>query len=120
MSRGKVVATDSVDNLTRRFSGGDKIVLQVEGDLDALRAALAAVPGVEELVILEDSTAPTSWRCEIAGPTDVDLRPRLASVVVQGGWQLLGMSRTELSLEDIFLRLTDENDEFDTESTRAA
>lgn len=127
MSRGNVVATDSVDALTRRFSGHDQIVLQVRGDGDRLRQALGDVPGIDRLVLIDDPVNADTWRCELTGPTDRDVRPELAQLVVEGGWELLGMSRTELSLEEIFLRLTEadsdndnDNDNEEETDTRAA
>ncbi len=121
MNRGKVVATDTVENLTRKFSGGDKIVLSVRGDVDALRRAFKAVAGVQQVRIVEEPQAPECWRCEVVGPTAIDLRPDLAAIVVNAGWELLGLGRTELGLEEVFLRLTeDKNDDTDEETTRVA
>lgn len=120
MNRGLVVATDSVDNLSHRFKGGEKTVLQVRGDIDVLRGALSSFIGVDEVVILEDTTASECWRCEVTGPPDQDIRPQLASLIVNGGWELVGLSRTELSLEEIFLRLTEDGDETNEEDSRAA
>ncbi len=120
MNRGRVVATGSVADLAQRFEGGDKIVLQARGDLDALRAAIRSVSGVQQVVILEDPAVPEGWRCEIVGPTKVDIRPQLAAAIVKGGWELIGLSRTELSLEEIFLRLTEGDEEPNEESSQAA
>jgi len=106
MSRGSVVATDSVTALTRRFSGHEQVVLQVRGDADAIRRAVGTVPGVGDVTMIDDPM-PGVWRCEIDGPTDEDIRPRLAAMVVNSGWELVGLTRTELSLEEIFLRLTE-------------
>ena len=112
--RGKVVATDTVEALTRQFSGGQKIVLQARGDVDAMRRALQAVVGADNVALVDD-TEPGCWRCEVDTSADRDLRAQLAAAIVNGGWELIGMSRTELSLEQVFLRLTEEPDSDDVD-----
>jgi len=112
--RGKVVATDTVEALTRQFSGGEKIVLQARGDVDAMRRALQAVVGADNVAMVDD-TEPGCRRCEVDTSADRDLRAQLAAAIVNGGWELIGMSRTELSLEQVFLRLTEEPDSDDVD-----
>ncbi len=119
MNRGRVVASDSAAALARRFSGGGRVVVQVRGDVDALRRALKSVAGVEQVLVLEDPADPQVWRCEVSGPTDADIRPQLAAVVVNGGWELLGLQRLELGLEEIFLRLTEQAGDADRDSRAA-
>src|SRR4029078_13059558 len=46
INKGKVVAVDTPDNLTERLRGSETMFVQVEGDEEAAKAALAAVPGV--------------------------------------------------------------------------
>lgn len=120
MNRGNVVATDSVENLTRRFAGAERVEMQVRGPRDAVERALRGVDGVAELEVLEDVN-PDVWRLQITGPDDHDIRPQLATTVVNGGWQLLGLNLNELSLEEIFLLLTEEptNDDADADSVAA-
>jgi ABC-2 type transport system ATP-binding protein len=107
MSRGNVIAADAVDALTQRFSSHQQIVLHVRGDGDELRDTIGRIDGVERLVLSNDPGKVDTWRCELTGPIDRDVCPQLARLVVEGGWDLLGMTRTELSLEEIFLRLTE-------------
>ena len=113
--RGKLVATDTVEALTRRFSGGQQIVLRVRGDVDAIRRALHAVAGADRVALVDD-TEPGCWRCEVATDAEGDLRAQLAATIVQGGWELLGLSRADLTLEQIFLRLTEEPDHDELET----
>ena len=86
--KGTVVATDTVEALTKRFSGGQQIVLQVRGEVDAMRRSLQAVAGTDSVSLVDD-TEPGCWRCEVATPADRDLRSQLAAAIVNGGWSLL-------------------------------
>ena len=47
-------------------------------------------------------------------PEEQDLRSSLMKAIVQGGWTILSMGTMDMSLEDIFLQLTTE-EEFDEE-----
>ena len=100
--RGKLVAEDTPKNLTARLRGAERIGLLVSGDGAALKRALSAVPGVQSV------EAGESGRYEIAVAPGQDVRAQLASAVVKGGWGLLEMAPVGMSLEEIFLQLTQE------------
>jgi ABC-2 type transport system ATP-binding protein len=99
---GKLVAEDTPQNLGERLRSVERIGLQVAGDSAALAKTLAAVPGVQEVKAVADG------RFEIAVTPGQDIRAQLAAAVVRGGWGLLELSRVGMSLEEIFLQLTQE------------
>lgn len=109
MSQGRVVASDSVQRLSERFIGVGKVRLLARGPLDALHDAVRAVDGVDGLTDHQDP-ATGAWRLEITGPPDSELRPRIAAAVVEAGHELLALEHEELSLEAIFLRLTEDDE----------
>src|SRR6185295_1483862 len=47
---GRIIAEDTADGLTRRLRGSNETRLRVAGPRDAVLPALAAVPGVDEIV----------------------------------------------------------------------
>lgn len=100
--RGKLVAEDTPKNLSARLRGSERIGLLVSGDGAALQQALSAVPGVQSVEAGENG------RYEIAVAPGQDVRAQLASTVVQGGWGLLELAPVGMSLEEIFLQLTQE------------
>ena len=100
--RGKLVAEDTPKNLGARLRGAERIGLQVTGDGAKLQKALAAVPGVQSVQVVNDG------RYEVAVTPGQDLRAQLAETVVKGGWGLLELAPVGMSLEEIFLQLTDE------------
>jgi ABC-2 type transport system ATP-binding protein len=100
--RGKLVAEDTPKNLGARLRGAERIGLQVSGDGQAVTKALSAVPGVQEV-----KTA-AQGRYEVAVAPDQDVRAQLAATIVKGGWGLLEMAPVGMSLEEIFLQLTEE------------
>jgi ABC-2 type transport system ATP-binding protein len=100
--RGKLVAEDTPKNLSARLRGAERIGLQITGDGAKLQKALAAVPGVQSVQVVNDG------RYEVAVTPGQDVRAQLAETVVKGGWGLLELAPVGMSLEEIFLQLTDE------------
>jgi len=100
--RGKLVAEDTPQNLGERLRHVERIGLQVAGDGAALTKALTAVPGVV------DVKADVDGRYEVEVTPGQDIRAQLAATIVKGGWGLLELSRIGMSLEEIFLQLTQE------------
>jgi len=109
ISKGKLVATDSVENLTRRLRGAEVIAVEVEGrdselDADLVRQRLEQVPGVSRVVSKEGG----GNRCafEVESLQGRLIRPDLARAVIETGWDLTELRSVAFSLEEIFLQLT--------------
>ena len=100
--RGKLVAEDTPKNLGTRLRGSERIGLRVSGDGATLKRALAAVPGVLSVEVEADE------RYLVSTAPGQDVRAQLAATVVKGGWGLLELAPVGMSLEEIFLQLTQE------------
>ena len=106
INKGRVVAIDTPDNLTRRLRGAETMFVQVDGArASEAAAALAKVPGV---VRVEPADNAAAGAFEIESEKGRDVRRELAKAVVLGGHDLLELRPTRVSLEDIFLSLTTE------------
>jgi ABC-2 type transport system ATP-binding protein len=111
INKGRVVAEDTPENLTRRLRGSATMFVQVDGDRAAeAQAALARVDGVARVTSAND--AGTAF--EIESETGRDVRRELARAVIGGGWGLLELRPMRLSLEDVFLSLTTEERQEET------
>ena len=109
IANGKVVARDSVENLTSRLRGAETVAVEVEprsGDLDsaAVQAKLEQVSGVSR-VVLKDSKVGRS-HFEVESLQGRSVRAELARAVIESGWNLNELRGVNVSLEDIFLQLT--------------
>jgi ABC-2 type transport system ATP-binding protein len=108
ISRGRIVAVDTPKNLIGQLRGGDRTRLDVRGPLGEILPrlrGLAGVTGVRELEPAEGHV-----RIEVESGRGADLRPVLARTVVEGGWDLLEMQAATMSLEDIFIELTTQDE----------
>ena len=109
INKGKLVATDSVQNLTRRLRGVETVALEVEGrdgGLESTRVQqrLEQVSGVSRVVFKD--TKDGRQRFEVESLQGRHIRADLARAVVESGWNLHELHAVALSLEEIFLQLT--------------
>jgi ABC-2 type transport system ATP-binding protein len=107
INKGKLVATDTVDNLTNRLRGAEAVAVEVEaagaGD-GQVRQRLEQVSGVSKVVPKEARNG--RLRFEVESLQGRHIRPDLARAVVESGWGLHDLHPVALSLEEIFLQLT--------------
>jgi ABC-2 type transport system ATP-binding protein len=105
INKGKVVAIDTPENLTGRLQGAQSLYVQVDADSNAdVGAALDAVPGVSAVHVADQRNTVTGFEVECL--RDRDIRRDLARAVVSNGWGLLELRPLRMSLEEIFLQLT--------------
>jgi len=109
IAKGKLVATDSVSNLTNRLRGSEAVAVEVEardGVIDpvVVRQRLEQVPGVSRVIIKE--TREKRHGFEVESLQGRPVRAELARTVVEAGWNLNELRPLALSLEEIFLQLT--------------
>jgi gliding motility-associated transport system ATP-binding protein len=109
INKGKLVATDTVQNLQARARGVESIVLEVEGRGGALDPAviqhrLETVSGVSRVVFKEKLEQRSIF--EVESLKDRFIRGDLARAVVESGWNLNELRPSSMSLEEIFLQLT--------------
>ena len=109
ISKGKLVATDSVNNLQKRASGAESIVMEIAGrngalDSGLVQARLEKIPGVSKVLLKETKQARSSF--EVETKKDHFVRGDLARAVVESGWDLNELRPSAVSLEEIFLQLT--------------
>ena len=109
ISQGKLVAIDSVANLTNRLRGSESVALEVESangtpNPSDVQQRLEQVSGVSRVVLKDSKDGKLAFEVEsLQGRV---IRSELARSVVNSGWNLSELRAVGLSLEDIFLELT--------------
>jgi len=104
INKGKVVAEDTPDNLTRRLRGAGALRVDVRGDAAAATDALRGVTGVLSVRARAESSEATTLEVEAEAGRDV--RADIARAIVARGLDLLALQQVGMSLEEIFLHLT--------------
>lgn len=104
INKGRVVAVDTPDNLTHQLKGSASLYIQVEHAPDTAVDVLQAVPGVERVSVADRHQAFVGF--EIESQPNRDIRREIARTVVDRGWGLVELRPMRMSLEEIFLQLT--------------
>ena len=106
INKGKVVAVDTPANLTLRLKGSDTIYMQVVAPAEAVQAALGGIAGVQRIGVAQKPDG--ILEIEVDSEPNRDLRRELATTVVGLGWGLLELRPMRMGLEDIYLKLTED------------
>jgi ABC-2 type transport system ATP-binding protein len=105
ISRGRIVASDSPDNLTKRILGVGRLALRVAGPRAAVVEAVSAVKGVRDVKALDPVEAGTTELVVEADP-DTDIRRDVFQALAKQKQPILMMRSHDITLEEIFLQLT--------------
>lgn len=105
ISKGKIVASDTLENISKNISGTTTIVTRIEGKLDDVTSIISSIDGVNSV---------TSKPCVDEGANDYkistnegfDIRKPLFFALSEKQFPILLLSKQTLSLEDVFLQLT--------------
>jgi len=107
INRGKIVAEDSPGNLQAQLAGAERLIVAARASTEQLVQLLGALPGISSV-----RPGDREGEIEIATVPGKDLRPVVARTIVEAGVDLMELRSSGLSLEQIFLQLTrEENDE---------
>jgi ABC-2 type transport system ATP-binding protein len=108
ISKGKLVKTDSVENLKNRSAFMIQVSTAGLADEMTVRQRLEQVANVSK-VLDRESNDRERLEFEVESLTGSDVRPDVARAVVHAGWNLLEM-KSSITLEGIFLELTGANE----------
>ncbi|MEA4815606.1 MAG: ABC transporter ATP-binding protein [Lachnospiraceae bacterium] len=107
ISGGKLLAVDTPENLSKRLSGGNTLVARIKGDKNKAADIINSMPGIISLVSkghIEEGS--TDFVIEVE--ENIDIREALFKLVYENGLSLLILKAKELTLEEIFLQVTEE------------
>jgi ABC-2 type transport system ATP-binding protein len=123
INKGKLVATDSVNNLQNRARGVGSVRVEIAArtgalDVATVRQRLEKVPGVSRVLFKESRNTASIF--EVEGQHDQAIRGDLARAVVESGWDLNELRSAAVSLEEVFLQLTGSEPAAQSSSAAAA
>jgi ABC-2 type transport system ATP-binding protein len=100
INRGQIVAEDTPSGLQARLTGADRVSVKIRGEAVDLVPILSPLPGVLSTNLTNESEV------EISMSAGQDIRPEIARQIINNGFDLLQMQSSNLSLEEIFMQLT--------------
>ena len=107
ISKGRLVASDTPENLTALMDGAASLRLVVHASGEEAAAVLDGVEGIAAYELFPDEDG---VRAMLKPAEGQDLRERLFCAFARAERPILEMSRERASLEDVFLELTAQDD----------
>jgi ABC-2 type transport system ATP-binding protein len=113
INRGKVVATNTPENLMTQLTGGSGYELEIEGEAALAKQVLQNISGVSlvESIPTSGSHHPASTDrayLRVISQPGTEPGKDIVTTMVRAGFPLHEMRRVSATLEDVFLQLTTE------------
>jgi ABC-2 type transport system ATP-binding protein len=105
ISKGKIAATGTPDELSRKLSLGNKLLLRVKGAKAGIVEMIKEIPEVSS-VREQGVREPNTVDVLVEAKDEIDIREKLFTKLSQKGAPILMMKNMDLTLEDIFLQVT--------------
>lgn len=105
ISRGRIAAVNTTDNLSKEFTRSSKMQITAEGPGKDILQKVRMIPGIKKAELLgEKLKGVVTFTIESDSETDV--RKPLFFEMARNSWPMLEMRSLDLTLEDIFLQVT--------------
>ena len=102
---GEIAAVDSLEALTARLHKGDRLLLRLRQTNEGIVDKLRALDKVTDVTLQEDGLFTIG--CE----PHADIQDAVARLALDNGWGIVELKPASMTLEDIFLKLTLEENE---------
>lgn len=106
ISKGRLVAQDTPENLERLFSGREYLRLEARGSLQEIKESLSNVNKIEDTVFLKKEE--DLYEIRVTPKRGIDLREELFFAFAKRNLPLLTLYEESGSLEDVYLSLIQE------------
>ena len=104
ISKGKLVASDTPENLERYLGESGLIEIETRTEASKVKEVLKNVPGIEKVLLKTDASGITSG--QIREKRGQDIREELFTTFAEKKMPLLKLNPVQVSLEDVFMELT--------------
>lgn len=105
INKGKIAADDTLENLTKSVSSINRMTVRLDGAREEVLAAIRNLPGVKS-VRADMEREGGIFDYEIVLEENADIRVMINEMCREHGWSIYKMASDEMTLEDIFMRIT--------------
>ena len=105
INHGIIAAHDTAENLSKNLSTDHRIIARIEGPREEIVRAVRDIDGIK-YCRADMEREPGVYEYEMEAEPDMDIRRDLFRVVSENGWVLLSERSAEMTLEDLFLKIT--------------
>ncbi|MBQ8954520.1 MAG: ATP-binding cassette domain-containing protein [Clostridia bacterium] len=110
INQGKIVAQDSLDNLTKNISDSSRFRLRIAGPEREVYKIIREIPGTRSVDEMGTKEA-DSYDFLVEADRNADIRRPLFNQMSKLGYPILMLRPMDIELEDIFLQLTNDKGE---------
>lgn len=110
ISKGRLVANDSLQALEEKYTGSHNLVVLTRASEQAALSVVSGIAGIESASCAPSAEAGVS-QLTLTYPGDKDFREEVYHAFRQSPYPILSMVHSQTTLEDIFLELTAAGDE---------
>jgi ABC-2 type transport system ATP-binding protein len=107
LNRGKIAADGTTEELSHILTGDNKITARIAGSASDVLRNVKDLEGIKSVISLGPKESGTTDFL-IETKENVDIRKPLFHLLSEKNWPLMGLKTSELSLEEIFLKITDD------------
>ena len=107
IDKGRLVASDSPENLSKLIAGDNSLELTIKGREEDIRKAFDMVENIQE-VIYHDSLVKGACDVTVKVSGEQDIRENIFFALAEMKCPILKMQSGNMSLEEVFLKLTDD------------
>lgn len=107
IAKGQLVASDTPENLSKLMLGSNTVTCTVHGTRKQLVPALNALDAKE--IQYENTPNEEQIKVKITTEKDKDIREELFYALAKANCPILELTSSSMSLEDVFLELTDDS-----------
>lgn len=107
IDKGRLVASDSPENLSKLMAGDNSLELTIKGREEDIRKAFDMVENIQE-VIYHDSLVKGACDVTVKVSGEQDIRENIFFALAEMKCPILKMQSGNMSLEEVFLKLTDD------------
>lgn len=119
INHGKLVASDTTENLSKMTLGSNTLELTIKGTKEEVNKLVSPLEMIRELEWIQ-SEEEDCVNLKITTEERTDIREQLFYLMAEHKLPILKMESTRISLEDIFLELTEEGNEVVQEDSSEA
>ena len=106
INKGKIIAEDTPENLAQQMSGKNRHIARIEGDKESIESAISQVDGIDRFEYkgtFEDGSMDYIITCK----NGADIRKTFLRTLTNADLSVLMFKSYDVSLEDIFITLTE-------------
>ncbi len=105
INKGRIVANDNADTLAKNLSADHKLVLHAEGSAEEIKKLLEGIPAMQRVFVARQVEEKVN-EYHLEAKEGAEVRREVFKKLASRNYPILMMRSNELTLEEVFLKLT--------------